>query len=374
MTSPSHWVSAQRQLDYLMLHSLSGFGYKRFVRFNIEKTLRPITSYTAAQLEQLGLSPEQAAQLLNAQHQTLARRIQRWHQPELGHFIVTLGDNIYPERLKQIASPPLVLFAKGNIDLLGRQQIAMVGCRRPSHYGRSVAFEFAKQLASQNILVTSGLAMGIDAQAHLGAMSVGNTLAVLGCGIDQIYPKRNASIYKQMQTSQNLIISEFPPGVPAKPEHFPRRNRLVSGLSLGVVVVEAAIKSGSLITARCALEQNRDVFAVPGNIFQAQSEGCHYLIQQGAKLVTCIEHILEEFQLVNIPCTELPIDVCKKSPKSPLATSRLLDSVDFDVTSIDIITERSKLPVQEVLAALLEYELRGFVASTAGGYVKLRGK
>ncbi len=374
MNSQNQWVDVQRQFELLMLHNLPRFGYQRYIQQCSDSEFKSLTCCSVSQLQNRGFSLSQAKQLLCADYQRRVQALQNWHQPNHQQYIVTIEDDAYPALLKQISSPPLVLFAHGDITLLMRHQIAIVGCRSPSHYGRSAAYDMAEQLARKGIVITSGLALGIDACAHRGAMSVGNTIAVLGCGIDRIYPKRHSAIYEQMLSDGNLLISEFSPGTPAKAEHFPRRNRIVSGLSLGVLVIEAAIKSGSLITVRCALEQNREVFALPGNIHQIQSEGCHFLIQQGAKLVTCSEHILDEFQSLNLTQVPSSIEVGKKSPISPLATSRLLDSVDFDVTPIDIITERSELPVQEVLAALLEYELRGFVASTAGGYVKLRGK
>jgi DNA processing protein len=170
------------------------------------------------------------------------------------------------------------------------------------------------------------------------------------------------------------LVSEFMPNTPAQAYHFPRRNRIVSGLSLGTLVIEAAFKSGSLITARAALEQNREVFAVPGNVLNPTAAGCNYLIQQGAKLVTNIEDILEEYQHLICHPSNVAQKHSKKSVTSYLATDTLLDSVDIDVTAIDIIAERNKLPVHAVMAALLEYELRGLVASVPGGYIKLRGK
>ena len=198
--------------------------------------------------------------------------------------------------LKEIYDPPLVLFIRGNVDLLTLPKIAMVGSRNATISGREIAHKFAGEL-SEKFVVTSGMALGIDAQAHLGALhQKGYTIAVVATGLDITYPARHKTLQKNIIANSGLIISEFAPGMAPKAGHFPKRNRLISGLSSGVVVVEASLKSGSLITARCALEQGREVFAVPSSIYNAQAKGCHWLIQQGAKLVEGIADIVEEFE------------------------------------------------------------------------------
>jgi DNA processing protein len=323
----------------------------------------------------LGLDQEQTELLRHHSQSALFGKAISWHKPEDNQYIITLYDAVYPTLLREIARPPLALFLKGNLQRLDEVQIAIVGSRNPTMSGRQLAQYFAAQLAALQITVTSGLAMGIDAIAHNGALDVGGkTLAVLGCGIDVVYPQRNKALYAKLIDNDGLLVSEFMPSTPALASHFPRRNRIVSGLSLGTLVIEAARRSGSLITARTALEQNREVFAVPGNVINPTAAGCNYLIQQGAKLVTKIEDILEEYQHFNHHLSKCSQKHSKKNDASRLATDRLLDSVDKDVTSIDVIAERNKLSVHAVMAALLEYELQGLVASVPGGYIKLRGK
>ncbi|MBT0586652.1 DNA-processing protein DprA [Alteromonas oceanisediminis] len=379
MASPlEQTCSAHHAFLIRLSYSVSGGPRRLFTLLNAEKlTLPEIAKRTPAQLARMGFSPAEVKELCRPLRD-LAKPVKQallWHHPELEQYVVCIHDDDYPPLLKQIASPPLVLFLQGNRALLTSHQIAIVGSRYTTHTGKTTAHQLAHSLAGRGITVTSGLAMGIDAAAHRGALAVGGrTLAVLGCGIDQIYPKRNHALYAEITKNAGLLVSEFFPGTSAKAEHFPRRNRIVSGLSLGTVVVEAALKSGSLITARMALEQNRDVFAVPGNIQSRNSEGCHYLIQQGAKLILNDEDILEEYQHLNLAGIQPYLEVTKKSPTSGLASEALLASVDYDVTEIDVIAKRSALAVQDVLAQLLEYELRGLVASVPGGYVKLRGK
>jgi DNA processing protein len=211
--------------------------------------------------------------------------------------IITLSDAKYPKQLKEIYDPPLVLFTLGNIALLQQVQIAVVGSRNATATGREIAHAMAGELTQHNVVVTSGLALGIDAQAHCGALtSEGYTIAVVATGLDQIYPSRHKKLQKDILQNHGLIISEFEPGTPPKAGHFPKRNRLISGLSIGVVVVEASLKSGSLITARCALEQGREVFAIPSSILNKQAKGCHWLIKQGAKLVEECADILDELE------------------------------------------------------------------------------
>lgn len=376
MTS-DRWVDASVREAIILLSLLPRFNAKKLklLRSRLTQPFNKIQSFDHHSLIALGFSQEQIEFLRNhAKTKTFQQAID-WHQPTQNQFILTIDDESYPSLLREIPRPPLVLFLKGNVHCINDAQFAIVGSRNPTTSGIQIARQFAKQLAALGLTVTSGLAMGIDACAHQGAIDgKGKTLAVLGCGIDLVYPKRNSRLYASIIASEGLLVSEFLPGTPAVASHFPRRNRIVSGLSLGTVVVEAALKSGSLITARAALEQNRDVFAVPGNLLNPNAAGCNYLVQQGAKLVTKIEDILEEYQHLIYTPQRATENSPKKSGTSHLASDRLLDSVDDDVTAIDVIAERNKLPVHAVMAALLEYELRGFVVSVPGGYVKLRGK
>ncbi|MDO6566728.1 DNA-processing protein DprA [Alteromonas sp. 1_MG-2023] len=306
---------------------------------------------------------------------SLLERATRWHASHAQHHIVTLGCSHYPERLKTLSNPPLVLFVIGNVNTLALPQIAIVGSRRASHQGKRIATEFAEALASNGVAVTSGLAAGIDAAAHTGGLvSDGGTIAVMGTGPDIVYPPRNLPLHTEIVKAGGACITEFFPGVSAKPWHFPRRNRIIAAISLGTLVVEAKIKSGTLITANLAADMGREVFAVPGSIFHAYSEGCHWLIQQGAKLVTCVDDIFDEIVVSAGERKCQSEALSKKSEVNNLATDKLLDSVDYDITAIDVIAQRCTSPVNEVMASLLEYELRGLVAAVPGGYIKLRGK
>lgn len=296
--------------------------------------------------------------------------------------IITFDDPLYPRLLKQIYDPPLVIFIQGNKQLLNQNQLAIVGSRSASVNGREAAFVFAQQLSEMGLVVTSGLALGIDAAAHKGSLitSVG-TIAVVATGLDKVYPARHRALAQQIISQHGAIISEFLPGTLPKAGHFPKRNRIISGLSLGVLVVEAALKSGSLITARCALEQNRDVFSIPSTINNPQAKGCLWLIKQGAKLVEDVADITEELTCINK--SELYLDkqselqeavnkgIDQKSQNKSLCVDELLASVGFEVTPVDKVVSRSKLPVEEVLTRLTMLELSGLVAAVPGGYLRL---
>lgn len=308
-------------------------------------------------------------------NETLIKSTNAWLCTSDAHQLITLSDKHYPEPLRALTHPPLALYITGNPAQLRKQQLAIVGSRRATYAGKENACNLARALSDSGVSIVSGLAQGIDAAAHRGAMpGRGGTVAFVGTGPDCIYPASNRELQKNIIGHNGCIVSEYPPGTPPRRYHFPRRNRLIAAISMGVLVVEAKIKSGTLITANLAADMGKEIFAVPGNITNPLTEGCHWLIQQGAKLVTCVNDIVEE-----CPALEsLPV-ACRqngnqKSKANRLATDKLLDSVDLDVTPVDVIAERSTLPVSEVMAALLEYELRGLVTAVPGGYVKLRGK
>jgi len=300
--------------------------------------------------------------------------------------IVCFGDVDYPEKLKQIYDPPLVLFTQGNKQLLSKPQIAIVGSRGATAAGRENAFVFSKDLTHQGIVVTSGLALGIDAEAHKGALSgTGETIAVVATGLDRVYPSRHKKLAYDIVNNNGLIVSEFVPKTVPKAGFFPKRNRIISGLSYGVLVVEATIKSGSLITARCALEQNREVFAIPSSIKNPQGKGCHWLIKQGAKLVEECSDILEDLNVpiktglhlmnketpeVVQPCEEVKSLEVKKNYQEGLFNDPLLDSVGYEITPIDVVVLRSKLPIDVVLTQLTILELKGLISAVPGGYLR----
>lgn len=288
-----------------------------------------------------------------------------WQQSSPQHHLLTWEHDAYPDLLREIHDPPVVLYAIGDLAALKQPCIAMVGTRKPSVSGSETAEHFAFELASRQITVVSGLALGIDARAHTGCVAAGGkTIAVMGTGIDRIYPRQHHQLADKL-SKNGLLLSEFPLNSPSSAGHFPRRNRIISGLSLATLVVEAALRSGSLITARLALEQNREVMAVPGSIHNPQSRGCHFLLQQGAKLVTSTEDILEELKLT-IP------DKKANQSRSSLATNNknLVKCIGFETTTVDQIVNRSGLNVEEVVSDLAILELEGIVKSVPGGYMR----
>ncbi|NRA83978.1 MAG: DNA-protecting protein DprA [Gammaproteobacteria bacterium] len=325
------------------------------------------------ELFEMGFNQQQCLAITQPD-QSKIHRAKTWLAGQPNRTIISYYDPQYPQLLKQISSPPLLLFCQGNADLLHRSQIAIVGSRTPTISARENAKKLASQLIEFSLTVTSGLATGIDSYAHLGAISVnGTTIAVLGSGLDNIYPKSNIGLATKI-LEHGLLVSEFWPDVAPYASNFPRRNRIVSGLSLGVVVVEAAQRSGSLITARLALEQNREVFAVPGMINNPMTQGCHKLINQGAKLITTAADIIDElpFEYVSLAKVQHKIS-SRLSPQSRLPFDIILDGVDYEITSIDQVVERSGLPIAIVLEHLLSLELTGLIISSSGGYIKITG-
>ncbi len=279
-------------------------------------------------------------------------------QPDNG--VVTLADADYPRSLLEIHDPPLLLYFKGRRELLGTEAIAIVGSRNATPAGRSTARAFAQALSEAGLCVISGLALGIDAAAHEGGLDGrGSTVAVTGTGLDIVYPARNRPLARRI-AREGLLLSEFAPGTPAAPHHFPRRNRLISGLARGVLVAEAALQSGSLTTARYALEQGREVFAIPGSIHSPLSRGCHALIKQGAKLVETAADVLEELGLggtaAATPATAAPAD-----------DDPVLAALGHDPAALDALVARTGLPAEALAARLLELELESRVARLPGG-------
>lgn len=286
--------------------------------------------------------------------------------------VIPLDDVAYPALLQEIHDPPLVLYVQGDVNLLKEQQIAMVGSRHPTATGKDLARHFAKELASRGWVITSGLALGIDAASHEGALLVnGKTIAILGTGLKFIYPRTHQKLADEIVKCGGALVSEFPLEMPPKATNFPMRNRVISGLSLGVLVVEAAIRSGTLITARLALEQNREVFAIPGSIYNPLARGCHQLIRQGAKLVETFEDILEEIKPSHQQLEGLIPATFKKEPVDlDPERKRLLAQIGYEVTALDVIILRSGLTAAEVSSMLLPLELEGYVNVVPGGYIR----
>lgn len=277
-----------------------------------------------------------------------------------GHSIVTLADEGYPHSLLEIPDPPPLLFARGRLELLARPALAIVGSRNATQQGEANAESFAKALSDAGLAIVSGLALGIDAAAHRGGLAgAGSTIAVLGTGIDVLYPARNAGLAEHI-AQQGLILSEFALGTAPAAHNFPRRNRLISGLARGCLVVEAALASGSLITARAAADQGRDVFAIPGSIHSPLAKGCHALIKAGAKLVESAEDVLTElngFRPIAFASTQ----------QVPSTETGLLAHMGHDPVDVDLLCSRAGLSPDQVSSELLRLELDGRVAALPGG-------
>ncbi len=284
-----------------------------------------------------------------------------------GQQILTLGDPEYPKQLLELADPPTLLYVRGDTTLLNHPALAIVGSRNATPQGEANARAFAAALAGEGYVIVSGLALGIDAAAHRGTLDAGGrTIAVIGTGADRLYPARNQAL-AQAILGQGTIVSEFPLGTPAAAANFPRRNRIISGLSRGVLVVEAAVESGSLITARLAGEQGREVFAIPGSIHSPQSRGCHRLIRQGAKLVETAQDILEE--LGNSLHTDQRSSevIASATPEADDPARQILDLAGFDPITFDELAGRAGLTADALSVILLRLELDGRVSSLPGG-------
>ena len=383
-------------------------------------TSSDLTNCSAEDLIAFGLKPERAYewQRLRASTDQLNpfvyagwQKIKHWcQQPDCG--VLMPDDECYPEALSILRDAPIFLFYRGNPQLLNEPSIAIVGSRNPSHYGREQAFTIAQQLVASDWHVISGLAIGIDGEAHSGALNnatglgLGKTIAVLGSGLEEIYPKRHQELADQIVNAGGVLLSEHLPDIKALAQHFPRRNRIVSGMSLGTLVIEAALKSGSLITARLAAEQGREVFALPGAVSNPLSRGCHLLIKEGANLIegagdiiallnsdlaveTRAAGLLQEQQQEDffaasstasssVSSASQSVQAASTSsapkpagPKLSGISKTIYQALDVVPTSIDALVNRTGLSVAEIAQQLMLMELQGQIAQTPGGYVRL---
>ncbi len=324
-------------------------------------------------LRNAGLTAKQAERFFAQEESELERSLMWLEQPD--NQLLTAHDPLYPPLLRTIPDYPGALFVKGNPEALNTIQLAVVGSRAPSWYGERWGRILCEQLSQTGFTITSGLACGIDGVAHNAALSVkGCSVAVLGNGLFSIYPRRHQALAMRLIESDGAIVSEFPLSAQPRPANFPRRNRIISGLSRGVLVVEAAWRSGSLVTARCALEQGREVFALPGPIGNPGCEGPHWLIKQGATPVTEVGDILENLQYGLQWLQEDPEKRQYSSDQGKVALPfpKLLANVGDEVTPVDVVAERAGQPVPVTVAQLLELELAGWIAAVPGGYVRLR--
>ena len=364
--------------DWLLLH---------FARVNA-KQLPQITSYFGSISQAMAasqaswqssqiLTPKQLERLFDPGNDVLISEAVTWsHQPE--QTILTLEDASYPDLLKRISDPPILLYVRGDVSLLSEPQLAIVGSRNASKQGRLTAMDFAQYLASVGLTITSGLASGIDKAAHDGALQAeasnsdgmqGTTVAVVATGLDRVYPAANRELARQI-AQNGALVSEYPLGTKPMAHFFPQRNRIISGLSVGTLVVEAALKSGSLITARTAVEQDREVFAVPGSINNPQAKGCHQLIRQGAKLVESGQDILEELSAIlqlslNAPSNAQEASYNEKNKEEE--PENLLRYIEFDPIGLDELAVLSKLPVSDIQSHLLMLELDGRIEALSAG-------
>jgi DNA processing protein len=306
------------------------------------------------------VSPELLSRLHGDEVTAAVEKAVRW-AAEPGHHVITLADDGYPKPLLEIADPPPLLFARGRVELLQRPALAIVGSRNATAQGEANAEAFAKALGATGLAIVSGLALGIDAAAHRGGLvTTGSTIGVLGTGIDIVYPQRNASLASEI-AGRGLLLSEFPLGTTPAAQNFPRRNRLISGLSRGCLVVEAALASGSLITARAAADQGREVFAIPGSIHSPLAKGCHALIKSGAKLVESADDILAElggFRPSGYASTRQPL---------ANADAGLLAHMGHDPVDVDALCSRAGMSAEQVSSELLRLELDGRVTALPGG-------
>ena len=378
-----------RLVSLLKLLQVPQIGAQKIARLLAEIDFDQFCQFDKQQLCQIGWNEKQ---------------IQRWFQPDMawintalvwaeqeGNRILTLFDADYPFLLRQISTAPPVLFVRGSVESLSLPQIAIVGSRDYSHYGEYWAGFFASELVKNGFAVTSGLAIGIDGFCHQRAVAEnGTTIAVLGSGLAQVYPARHKKLADQIIETGGALVSEFFPNQPPIAENFPRRNRIISGLSLGTLVVEATINSGSLITARYALEQGREVFALPNAVQNPYSAGCHKLIKEGALLTESIEDILQavQYQLQREPvqadlfeaqtqavdsvprfAKSAAVPVAKTLPEMTACQQQIFEQISFEPIAIDDIAKAVEMDVSMLLVELLNLEWLGVVKSVNGGYV-----
>lgn len=342
----------------------------------------------SALLAESGMTADQINAFCRVSHEQLRASL-RWLEYE-HHYLITINDLRYPTLLKHVTSAPVVLFVAGNLSALATPQLAMVGSRKYTQYGEQWAAYFSAGLVNSGFTITSGLALGIDGISHEAALNCGGTtIAVLGSGLTRIHPRRHEHLACRILEQGGALVSELEVCAAAIPANFPRRNRIISGMSAGVLVVEASLRSGSLITARYALEQDREVFALPGPINSATSEGTHWLIKQGAYLVTDPNDIAEQIGsgltwLSTHPCPDhkdfVPPEakfaskdiICAEDDEVELPFTDVLANVEYEVTPVDVVAERAGQPVPEVVGKLLELELAGWIAAVPGGYVRIK--
>ncbi len=362
--------------DWLSLVHTRGLGPKTLKKLLIQfSNISHVINANRQDLKKAGINQNVIEQLTNPERQQQAITKELDWAKEKNNHIICIDDESYPNQLKQFDDAPWVLYVKGDVDVLKTLQIAIVGSRNASHHGGKNAYQFAQYLASNGITITSGLALGIDTFAHQGALAGnGLTVAVAATGLDRVYPAKNKDLANQIM-QEGAIISEYPLGTQPQAGFFPRRNRIISALSAGTLVVEAALNSGSLITANYALEQGKEVFAIPGSIHDPLAKGCHALIKQGAKLVENAQDIFQELSPSLIE--ENKKSFSPSSNKPNIANNavnsidpehqKLLSFLEYNYLSVDQIIQLSGMTAQTVSSILLMLELQDLVVSSSGG-------
>lgn len=369
----------------LLFHRLPGTGTSAY--WKLQAHFPDLNAAFQASGQSLtAILPEEACAALadyraNGEASAVFQQVRRdleWTRNNHVHLI-DIHHDLYPQLLRETKKAPPLLYVAGDPNVLSFPQVSIVGTRNPSPSGRGTAFDFGAELARSGFTVTSGLALGVDTCAHRGAVSVsGRTIAVLGTGIDTIYPQRNSPLAMEILANGGALVSEFPLGTSPMGQNFPQRNRIISGMSYGVLVVEAAVKSGSLITARYALQQDREVFAVPGSIHNPLSRGCHALIKDGAKLVETAQDIVDElksFLALKWEQLDLEDKVEVSHIASGVAATKMEEEVfaelGYEATKIDTLVDRTGLTVGDVMACVLTLELKGLIANTGTGYMRM---
>ncbi|WP_018623656.1 DNA-processing protein DprA [Kangiella aquimarina] len=361
----------QLELRHWLALSHINIGANKLLAFlEAGNSLARLFELSDQSLQEHGFRPGLAKKLGLVSDELIEQDLE-WFDSDRKHLIpITSKD--YPALLKEIPDPPKLLFVHGDKGLLKAHQIAIVGSRNPTAQGKENTREFAKTLAGAGAVITSGMALGVDGIAHQAALDKGQpTIAVVGTGLDRIYPARHKDLAIKI-SEQGALVSEFALGTPVKASNFPVRNRIICGMSLGTLVVEAAIRSGSLITARLAMEQGREVFAIPGSIHNTLARGCHSLIKQGAKLVETAEEIIEELGALAAWQTEHNQQDAPQEFVLEKEYQDMLEFVDDSTTSVDTIIQRSGLEIEVVSHMLLLLELNDYIASVPGGYQRVR--
>ena len=361
-------------LWYLVQHSLS--TYRKLIQFfgSIEHATSAVNLQRWSELKIHQTHIQRAQQFFTDQAQSEFEQCLQNIQTH-SDFIVLESEDLYPQQLLPYSDRPPILFGQGSLQNLSQPQIAIVGSRKPSPHGKQVAYDFAYYLSEQGFFITSGLAQGIDTAAHLGGIQQHRTIAVIGTGLDQIYPAQNRDLHEQILQHSGTILSEFLPNTKALQHHFPRRNRIVSGLSLGVLVAEAALNSGSLITAKAAAEQGKTTFAIPGHIYSEFHQGCHQLIREGAILVDHPEQIIEDLALPtqwHYQQQSNAVKVKAATPDIPSHLFQVYQQLDWLGQDLDLLVEKLQIPTAELTSHLMELELLGRCLQQAGMYLRCR--